>query len=196
MVKEVCMVNHEHNLCCGNCPMTLGKCIKEKDISNDPVTKAELKEQIIKIAKMVYEKNKYLYEIEVHEQCIAAYFWHYFVNEYSEKCYSNYDIDIEYNRIGDDVKKTVNSPDDEEKQIRPDMIIHKRGCSGNNFAMVEFKTSWNKTESNKNDDYSKLEKTTNNKGNLKYKYGISFIFCKNINDSCITFFVNGKKCDD
>lgn len=185
MVKEICIVSsidQKQKDLCKNFDRKSEKCL---DIQSDPVTKEELEKQIIAISKDLYKYNKHLFEIEVHEQCVAALFWHYFLNKYSEQ-YKGYDIDIEYSKAGENVKRI----DDSKKYVRPDLIIHKRNCNKYNFAWIEFKTLWNNSDKRMNLDYDKLKKATSTKCKIKYKYGISVVLDKN---PTLKWFTDGKE---
>ncbi|MDR0320024.1 MAG: hypothetical protein LBI28_00835 [Treponema sp.] len=59
----------------------------------------------------------------------------------------NYDIDIEYNRKGNDQKKVG------AENVCPDLIIHKRGHQEDNLLVIEFKPHWNDERS---EDIKKL----------------------------------------
>ena len=96
-----------------------------------------------------------------------------------------YHLDSEYNRNVDKVKCITND-NDEEKNIYPDLIIHERGSKENNLIVIELKMYWN--EKGVENDYIKLKKLTDPKGDFCYKYGLSII----IKEGCAIpkWFVN------
>ena len=94
-----------------------------------------------------------------------------------------YDLDNEYNRNGQDSKRTPNF----KNGTYPDLIIHKRGSNEKNVIIIECKTNWN------NDIHIDLQKLKNFiciKGEYKYKYGVSIIF--KINTIEIRILEHGK----
>lgn len=175
---------------CNNCPMTLKKCVKKTtSVLNTSVDDKRLKEQILEVSKILYKENKYLFDKKLQEQCIAAYFWKTFIEKYSGE-YIGYDIDIEYSRFGDKGKaQSAFFQKNSRKRMRPDMIIHKRGCTFYDFACIEFKVPWSNAKC-LNNDYKKLKELTDLKGNYKYKYGVSVVLDKN---PTLKWFTDGKE---
>jgi len=93
-----------------------------------------------------------------------------------------WDIDCEYNRIGDksyDPKKinlspeSISSDDEKTVTIYPDIVIHRRGKIGldNNLAIIELKKTPTETERNKD-----INKIKNIKKELEYQIGV-FLKC-------------------
>ena len=64
-------------------------------------------EIIIKLALLeFYEKDLFLIENDVHEQAIAFRLGIY-LNDYMSKNFNSYNLDIEYNRHGEDIKARI-----------------------------------------------------------------------------------------
>ena len=61
--------------------------------------------------------------------------------EHLQRQFEGLKVDCEYNRLGDDLKKLSDN-----QNVRPDIVVHKRGCKGSNELVVEVK---NRTRSTK-----------------------------------------------
>lgn len=149
--------------------------------------KSDLEEQIRNTLIQLYRNDFDIIERGVHEQCISAHFWYYFKREY-EEYYTGLNIDIEYNKNGENLKCIAKG-----KSARPDMIIHKRGINKQNLLCVEFKKSEKEAEK----DYEKLKKFTSELNGkeqytYRYKYGVSVVITDDMQPS-ITWFENGKQ---
>jgi hypothetical protein len=135
--------------------------------------------RIISKQKIKRKKREYLNKnfIEyVSERSIAAWFFHYLVLEIGNKklkgkdiVESNYDIDFEYNRNEFDIKKL------NDKNIIPDLIIHKRG-KDKNIVCIEFKGWWAKKK-DINSDRERVQRLVNSRI-FNYKYGVCIVFKK------------------
>lgn len=106
---------------------------------------------------------------------------------------NEYSLDIEYNRDGDNVKWIPNDTGTTEN-IRPDLIIHKRGTNDANILVIEFKTWWNEHLNEAvNKDRNKLKKLTKTTGHFHYKYGL-FIMLTQDRDSVEYYhYQNGER---
>ena len=96
------------------------------------------------IAK-VEDEDRHLLTVNVSERCIATrlamYLREYFVG---------YDVDVEYNRHGNNVKRLLRVveryPRDRDAETRchsvlPDVVVHKRGIDDSNLLVIEMKKS-------------------------------------------------------
>jgi len=125
---------------------------------------------IIKSVKEVYAKDKYLINDRVHECSISHKFAIYLENNLKKKIIG-FCTDIEYNKNISNKKEIL--IDDKVKEIRPDIIVHKRGNNDNNLLFIEIK------KSNSNDMYSLCKVKQATCGNqLNYKYGVYLDFEK------------------
>ena len=122
--------------------------------------------------KDAYDYDKYLIDNKVHERTIVGRFAIYFQQKLNQIDYSDFHLDIEYNRDHSDPKRTKNFP----KGTFPDVIVHKRGSNDKNLCIIEFKTWWNP---NTDKDIKKLKEFTDEE--YKYKYGIGFSITLNRN---------------
>ena len=108
---------------------------------------ATLKSAVKNALNLLYEKDLYLLENAVHERTIVAHFATH-LKSLAGNLFTNYNLDLEYNRNGDDVKEIEKYP----HGIIPDLLIHKRGKGmrfskeHTNILAIEFKTYWNNDE--------------------------------------------------
>lgn len=137
---------------------------------------------------MLYDNDQYLISTE----------GHYYVSERSIAhklgCYlshliKEYDVDCEFNRNLDVVKKMG------DDNIIPDIVIHKRGSNEDNLIVIEVKPWWNDKKEEFIKDENKLTFLTNCNSQYKYKYGFSLIIKKNREDTEVKIFIDGKTDD-
>ena len=96
--------------------------------------------------------------------------------------YSRLNLDCEYNKHGDDPKKTNG------KGIRPDLLIHSRGNDDENILAVEF-AGWWQCAKKFEKDKEKLEGLTQNNGDYRYSLGALVKIEKD--NPTYTYFQNG-----
>ncbi|MHA1285084.1 MAG: hypothetical protein ACTSQP_21505 [Promethearchaeota archaeon] len=131
-------------------------------------------------------EDEYLLKIDVNERTITHKLAEYIQMEFPE-----YDVDCEYNRFNDIVKKLRDRSkrflniskmapmelekliweDNDALTIYPDIIIHKRGSQEDNLLVIEVKKSSNRR--NRNLDRYKIKELKN--GPYKYKYGLFLV---------------------
>ena len=165
--------------------------------SKQDIAKDKIQSLIESALKELYTKDIPLIESDAHEIAIVVQFFSYF-KEKIKSNYPEYDVDMEYNKKGDDPKKCYNSSENEVYGIRPDLIVHKRKHNCNNLLYLEFKKVSNKDTLPH--DYEKLIEVTLpiNKFPEKYKeYGYDYKFAASIlldeRSAKIVWFENGKK---
>ena len=92
----------------------------------------------LKIAlDMLFYKDQYLIFNETDNHVSELSISHK-IGHYLSLCIDEYDVDCEYNRdIADSKKNKAN------ELIRPDIIVHRRGCNSSNFVVIEVKPWWN-----------------------------------------------------
>ncbi len=105
----------------------------------------------------------------VSERSIVFRFGIYF-NEYCIKNFSKYNLDVEYNRNCNDVKRLSDG-----EAVIPDIILHKRGNNSNNLLVLEFKTWWN---SDQTKDKIKIKNFRDEKNGYNYQYGAVILIGK------------------
>lgn len=126
----------------------------------------EVKRKVNKSLKMLYEKDKELFEFTsidplVSERCLTFRLGDYLRNEFI-----GYDVDSEYNRHLKNIKEI------EGINVFPDLIIHKRLKDEYNLLWIEIK----KKQENCKNDIERLKKVTINE--YLYKYGAMIILEK------------------
>jgi hypothetical protein len=168
----------------------------------------------IKLATLEFiENDEILLQQDVHEEAISAKYLPYIEKYFADLELS---IDSQYNRrfIEDELvrkqaeflintlpvkywpKSWSKGQERVVKEILPDIIIHDRRNSGNNFLIIEIKKSTNKNKDDRQWDRIKLEEMTSR--DLNYKYGL-FIDLKtgvefdSKNPFSATLFVKGKE---
>ncbi len=166
-----------------------------------------MKEKIIKeVLELVdmslnklYEKDKYLIQNNSTERNIVFHFSKYFYIFFDKKYSKTYDdlcIDCEYDRDGFD-KKNILDDSENEKNIYPDFILHKRGKDSNkNILVIEFKMYDNINTRELKRDIIKLKKLTDPNANFKYKLGLHIIIGKEREEVKIVKYVDGKKVEN
>ena len=88
--------------------------------------------------------------------------------EHLQRQFEGLKVDCEYNRLGDDFKKLS-----DDQNVRPDIVVHKRGCKGSNELVVEVKKSNAKDQSH---DEDKLKELTCVQGDYEYRLGLFLEF--------------------
>ena len=106
------------------------------------MTTEEVEERLQRALEKVREEDLDLLRFDVSERCIATrlamYLREYFVD---------YDVDVEYNRHGTQVKRLYrlgrlveNHPRDRDEtqpqSVLPDVIVHKRGVNDSNLLVI------------------------------------------------------------
>ncbi len=145
--------------------------------------KNRLKKEIAKCLKKagedlyLYDKNlicdESFIDVHVHERSICFKFGLY-LNKYTEanKILSKYDLDAEYNRDIDGIKRLSNRMNG----CYPDLILHKRGNNENNILIIECKGWWAQ-EADIESDREKIAAFLNS---VRYRYmlGLLILFNK------------------
>ncbi|KKL55945.1 hypothetical protein LCGC14_2250330 [marine sediment metagenome] len=107
-------------------------------------TKDELERIVKSSLKKLRKLDKKLLDINVNERTIT-----HKLAEYLQQNFPEFNVDCEYNRFEDLVKRLefpkdkINGEDTEAKSVFPDIIIHKRGIQENNLLVIEVKKSSN-----------------------------------------------------
>lgn len=112
-----------------------------------------------------------LIKSDVSERCICGALKSYLEKEIERTKYSDYHVDVEYNRNAGRIK-TIIDENEEIINITCDIIIHSRGEieQNDNLIAIEMKKSYQSEES-KNDDRKRLRALTKSKNNKEtYSY--------------------------
>lgn len=109
-----------------------------------PLSKDEIEGKIKASLLKLRKQDKYLLDNNLNERTIT-----YKLATYIQQEFQDFNVDCEYNRFDDLVKKikvpksNVNWDDTEARTVFPDIIIHKRGKQENNLLVIEIKKSSN-----------------------------------------------------
>ena len=111
----------------------------------------EVKNYLDRAKARVEDEDRHLLRFDVSERCIAARLAMY-LREYLD----DYDVDVEYNRDGPDVKLLHHVMRDcprnrESKCVLPDVVVHKRGVKDSNLLVIEMKKASAKQSDIKSD---------------------------------------------
>ncbi len=135
------------------------------------------KDKMIKIIKEalneLYLHDKSIINRAVREEAINHKFALYLETILNQNSDLYYNIDIEYNKNDESLKKVVINA--REREIRPDIIVHVRGPNDNNLIAFQCKKKYNKTTHK--EDLDKIEGLLNEPYN--YKFGCSIHYLPN-----------------
>lgn len=119
--------------------------------------------------EQVYTNDKSLIARDTNERSIVFRFGLYLCEILKSTAFNNYNVDVEYNRNGQNPKRTPRHP---RNGVVPDLIIHKRESNESNLLVLEFKTEWN---SNQSEDEKKIKELTSITGEYRFKYGATIL---------------------
>jgi hypothetical protein len=144
---------------------------KLEDISDE-----EIKKKVYICIRQLFKNDLHLLEIRANERSIA-----HKLAEYLQQQFSEWHVDVEYNRHGIEIKRTS------KKIVYPDIIVHLRNTDLN-LLVIELKCS----NRSYNADIEKLSSLTDPNGKFKYKLGL---FLKVINGEIkeVRWFKNGQE---
>lgn len=133
----------------------------------------------------VRDCESFLLQNNAHERSIVHKFAEYLQQELDEEGESDeVVVDCEYNREGHGDTKTLPEPeeDNEEDQIYPDVIVHKRGCHNENLLVIEAKKETN--TDNRGSDKNRLRILTNDgKYDKRYDYHHGLFLLIRVNET-------------
>ena len=110
---------------------------------------------IVASINRLFERDRVLFEIDANERSIT-----HKLGMYLQENFSEWDVDCEYNREGNNAKYLLNnigkidSDDTDGKTVFPDIIVHKRKTSENKL-IIEIKKTTN--HQSRDIDIRKLE---------------------------------------
>ena len=152
----------------------------------------EIKEKVIIALQCFYSNDAYLIEYQVAERALT-----HKLAEYLQKLFPDYNVDCEYNKVGNgdpkridllmqaqpDCPKDCNKCTANKCVVFPDIIVHKRGRD-ENILVIEAKTAWSgQAQVN---DYKKLQALIDS-GEYHYQLGVAFRFSENFEETIKTF---------
>lgn len=142
--------------------------------------------------KNFYKKESLLVKYKVAERALT-----HKLAEYLQKLFHDYNVDCEYNKVGNGDSKRVSALMDANSDcphncnecpankcvIFPDIIVHIRGRD-ENILVIEAKTAWSgQAQVN---DYKKLQALIDS-GEYHYRLGVAFRFSGNFEETIKTF---------
>jgi len=144
---------------------------------------SEIKRRIEYCIDSIYINDSDLFSRNNYEVTISTKLAQYLFVEFR-----NYDVDCEYNKHFDG-RKFV---EELNAEVRPDIIIHKRGNDKDNLVYVEIKKEQNTTS--RNYDYTKIQALTRRRGRqFKYKLGVFVDFAVKKENLKIVYFEDGRE---
>lgn len=147
------------------------------------VISASLDQLYSKDEYLIFNKNHSRYS-HVSERGIVFRFGIYF-DEIIRKIYPLLNVDTEYNRNRNDLKRLLNG----RNGSYPDLILHERGSNNNNIIVLEFKSWW---DANQTHDKNKIELFCDSYGRYNYKHGALILLTKKREDVKIDVFSDGR----
>lgn len=111
---------------------------------NRSISKLQIEEIIKSCLEKLRKLDRYLLDNDANERSIT-----HKIAEYLQPFFIDFNVDCEYNRFEDLVKKLdlprdgINWDDTEAKTVFPDIIVHKRGVQNFNLLVIEVKKSTN-----------------------------------------------------
>ena len=130
-----------------------------------------LKQYVDYALEKLYQKDMSLIDRKASERAIVFRFGLYMNEILQSTEFSVYDIDVEYNRNGNEPKRLPNHPNG----TYPDFIIHRREVNTDNLLVLEFKTEW---YNNQKEDKDKIQKYMDLSGEYKFKFGATILIGK------------------
>ena len=105
----------------------------------------ELKLYLKQAIDRVKDEDRHLLDINGNERSIAAR-----LAMYLQEYFTNYDVDVEYNRDREGVKR-LRRNEGIQCRVQPDVIVHRRGDEKSNLMVIEMKKKSSPPSAIKND---------------------------------------------
>lgn len=126
----------------------------------------EVQQAVISALERVIDEDTDLLRLDVNERSITHCLGMYL----QEAVCDSWDVDVEYNRIGEDDDVTKRLPEEMLQEVSqgtvyPDVIIHQRGSEDDNLLVIEAKKSGNSSDG----DHQKIRAYLQY---LDYDYGL------------------------
>ncbi len=132
--------------------------------------------QILRQAHRIFnQKHAHLLKVCSSERSITHAIANCLAEALQDNNLDNLDIDCEYSRNGEEVKRLnlktdcTNSDDLVAKTVYPDIIVHKRGSNEDNVMYIEVKIEENETDKLKEHDIDKINAAIKE---FKYQFGL------------------------
>ena len=136
----------------------------------------------IEAMKIFISENKSLFESDAHEITLMSQ-----LARTLQKFSNGLDIDIEYNRDIDDIKRVDGKP------IKPYLIIHKLGDDSNNILVCEAKKIDTSSPDEITKDKERIKEMTSSEGKFHYRVGCFLLIDTQINELNTFWYENRKE---
>jgi DNA-directed RNA polymerase specialized sigma54-like protein len=152
-----------------------------------------VKHKVATALNRLRSQDSFLIEANTNERTIS-----HKLAEYLQEEFPDWDVDCEYNRHMDDIKK-VELPkngaswnDTEARTVFPDIIVHKRNTDKSNLLVIEVKKASN--PGSRQFDKNKLIALT--KEPYRYRFGLFLEFSMNSKNDSLEWYVEGDPLDE
>jgi hypothetical protein len=159
------------------------------------ISKASLYKKVKDALKALCREDRLFLDVNASERSIS-----HKLAEHLQKQFRDLNVDCEYNRHGNDIKRLAwhrdlssRIDDLEARTVFPDIIVHKRGDDDNNLLVIEIIKS--SSGLNHNYDYEKLRAFTSN--SYHYQHGFFLLFdVEEKRFSDLRYFKSGSEMND
>lgn len=134
-------------------------------ISPSSFTLDETECRVHQALEKLREHDSHLLDVNANERSVTHHLAVYLHREFE-----SWDVDVEYNREGHDLKRLRDLPDVKRDNVFPDVIVHIRGTNDKNLLVVEVKMQGNEDESDENKLVEFTKPLTRN--GLGYRWGL------------------------
>jgi len=147
-----------------------------------------VKQKVEAALSKLRNQDSFLIEANTNERTIS-----HKLAEYLQEEFTDWNVDCEYNRHGDDIKKVevpkenVSWDDKEAKTVFPDIIVHERSTDLHNLLVIEIKKSSN--VACRQFDRNKLIALT--KEPYRYHFGLLLEISMNSTADILEWYANG-----
>jgi hypothetical protein len=159
------------------------------------MSEREILRKVRNALKEFFQEEQTLLDVNASERSLSHKF-----AEHLQKQFPNLDVDCEYNRHGNDIKRlkyclpgSTEVDNLEAKTVFPDVVVHKRRNDKNNSLVIEIK------KSNSGQDHTAdLEKLKAFTGS-QYKYKVGLFLLIDVEGKCLSrvrYFTSGKEVGD
>lgn len=148
---------------------------------NGVIKMTQQQEEISRILTLTVEefnrKEQFLIEYDLSERCICSKFASYLERQLRGSCFSEYEVDVEYNRGMRGNEYAAKENPDTNQKMMVDLVIHKRGVNQygeyDNLFCIEMKKG--RQESKLLSDKRRLEMMVDINKGFHYKAGYMII---------------------
>lgn len=150
----------------------------------------DVERRVCRVVERLWEHDKHLLDVDASERSITHHLAIYLQQEFQ-----GWDVDIEYNRDGYDIKRLRDLRDVPSDAVYPDIIVHRRGTNDDNLLVIEVK----KRDSRHGFDETKLGEFTKSltEDGLGYRWGLHLILQSNEQEEpSLKWFVQGEQCEE